>query len=92
MKTILVVYTNGSVGRYDKRYAFNTNSVISKGDVLKSKTYSTNMTVVKVMDEEFKYFNKVTGKLTNDFNNANLYKIRTLKLVNNDNTVFAVKV
>ena len=92
MKTILVVYANGSVGRYDKRYAFNTNSVISKGDVLKSKTYSTNMTVVKVMDEGFKYFNKVTGKLTNDFNNANLYKIRTLKLVNNDNTVFAVKV
>lgn len=94
MKTILVVYSNTKAGvtRYAKRYAFITEADVKKGDVLKSNSYNTNMVVVKVLDEKFRYFNKVTGKLTNEFNNANLYKTRKIKLVDNDDDVIAIKV
>lgn len=95
MKTILVVYSNVKVDEYTKlkRYAFNTESDVEIGDVLKSSSYDTNIVVVKVLDEAFKYYNAATGKLSNNFDSTRMYDIKKLNVVDAfDDTVIAVKV
>lgn len=92
MKTILVIYTDTKiiVPNYKKRYAFNTEANLKEGDMIKSPDYETNMQVVKILDKAYIFFNKVTGELTDEFNNANQYTIRELKLFNEEkNVVYA---
>ena len=96
MKTILVIYTNVAKGNKTKdvRYSFNTESEVSIGDMIKSNNYTTAMEVVKVLDKSYKYFNRITGEMTDEFTNTNQYEIKELKIVNEDDKdiVVAVKI
>lgn len=94
MKTILVIYTNTKVdiSNYKKRYAFNTNDNISIGDMLKSPQYATNMQVVKVLDRAFKYFNRATGDLSDEYISTNQFETRELKIASTTSVIYATKV
>ena len=98
MKTILVVYSDVkkkdvSEYGYMKRYAFNTSSKVKVGEMIKSDAYTTPMVVVKVLDECFTYFNRVTGDLSNSLTNSNLFEIKELKVAKNmGNVVLAKKI
>lgn len=99
MKTILVVYTNQelSVEQINnnkmQKYCFRTDSEVNVGDVLKSNNYTTNMVVTDVVDEDYKYYNKQSGEMTNTINSTNCYPIKTMVLREEDtNVVYATKV
>lgn len=97
MKTIIVVYTGSivdkkTIGRM-KKYSFNTQSDISVGDLLDSPEYDTPMQVVRVLETGFKYFNRSTGELSDDYTSTSQWEIRELVLRENDNEViYASKV
>jgi hypothetical protein len=83
MKTILIVYSGkANLSKKDiaglKKYAFVSNSDLKVGDYIESKEYTTNMLVVKVLDEKFEYFNSATGELSNKFNSTAQWEIREL--------------
>ncbi len=90
--TVLVVYTNtkltdkASIGRL-KKYSFNTSSILKDGDMIETKEYDTKLQVVKVLDKDFKYFNRSTGELSNTFNSSSQWEIRELKLREDDSDV-----
>jgi len=95
MKTILVVYSNLKVSDDSKlkRYAFNSESDVEVGDRLNSRSYDTNLVVVKVLEEAYKYYNSNTGVLSNTFNSTKMYDIKKLEVVDAyDDTVIATKV
>lgn len=83
MKTILIAYTNKSSLtakeiRGIKLYTFNTEDDLKVGDRISSESYTTNMLVVKVLDTSFKYYNSVTGNLSNEFTSSLDREIATL--------------
>lgn len=94
MKTIFVIYTNEKKAdsAYDKRYAFNTDSKVEVGDMIKSDHYKTNVQVVKVLDQAFKYFDRNSGALSNELTSTNQYEIREISIIDklkaNDVIVF----
>ena len=69
MKTILVVYTNQKLPVEQinnckmQKYCFRTESEIEVGDVLKSKSYTSNMVVTDIVDADFKYYNAQSGEM-----------------------------
>lgn len=90
MKTFFVIYAAEYVSDKEikaaykaKRYAFNTEDDVKVGDRLNSSSYSTEMTVVEVLDTNYKYYNLSSGDLSNKLNSASLRKIRTMKIVEN---------
>jgi hypothetical protein len=93
MKTILVVYTDKisplSIKEIAglKKYAFNTASEMSFGSIISSPEYSTNMVVVKILEESFKYYNSATGELSNIFTSTLQWEVRTLAIRNDEETV-----
>jgi len=93
MKTILVVYTDvkNREAYRKKRYAFNTNSDVIVGDFIDSNDYDTNMLVVRVLDNTYKYYNGSTGELSDNFNSTQQWEIRQLVVADevNDNIVYA---
>ena len=94
MKTILVIYSNERVSSTKdyKKYAFNTDSDVEVGDMLETNAYNTNLIVVRVLEEAFKYYD-ASGKLSNNFNSTRMDEIKTLKVVEGvDNTIIATKV
>lgn len=96
MKTILVVYSNKKnltdveMMRL-KRYSFNCDADVEVGDILDSGEYDTPMVVVKVLNTKYKYFNRTTGELSNDFNSTSQWEIRELVILDKQktNTVYA---
>lgn len=97
MKTILVYYSNKILSEKEVRsiklYAFNTNSEIEVGDVLESSSYTTKMVVAKVLDEKFKYYNNVTGDLSNNYTSTSMREIVELEIKDdNYEVVYAKKV
>ena len=94
MKTVLVVYTDRKtlskkeIARL-KKYSFNASNQLRIGDIIESHEYSTNMMVVHIFEESFKYYNKVTGELSNKFNSTEQWVIRPLVMLKRDaNIVF----
>ena len=95
MRTIIVVYSNSDVDVKSttlKKYSFNTTSKVKVGKMYKASAYDTNIVVVKILDDCYKYFNYSTGELTNEFNSTRLGEIKTLKIVDNDDVITASKV
>ncbi len=87
-RTIFVVYTNGTskgviTNRCLKRYAFNTESEVSVGDIIESKDYESRMVVVKVLTREYKYYDRITGVLSNKLTSTGMYDIKDIKIVEN---------
>lgn len=93
MKTVLVIYTDTKVDKpdYTKRYAFNANDDIKEGDMLSSPQYTTTMQVVKVLGRAFKYFNRATGDLSDEYTSTNQFEIRELKIGTIANVIYATK-
>ena len=92
MNTILVVYTNElSLSKKDirtkKAYAFNTNSTLKEGDLIKTKEYDTRILVIKVLENAFKYYNSTTGELSNDFTSTAQREIVTLEIREDDEEI-----
>lgn len=83
MKTIFVIYTNEKKANagYEKRYAFNTESEVKEGEMIKSDNYKTNVQVVKVLDRSYKYFDRNSGELSDELKSTNQYEIREIKVV-----------
>lgn len=94
MKTIIVVYSDTKVPNNCrlKKYAFNTKKEINKGDTISSPNYTTKMQVVDVLEESFKYYNVLTGDLSNEFNSTNQYEIRELVFTDSENIVIGTLV
>lgn len=99
MKTILVVYTDQKLSveqinnRKMQKYCFRTESEVEVGDVLKSKSYSTNMIVTDVVNPDYKYYNTQSGEMTNTINSTKCYPIKTLGLREEDESViYATKI
>jgi hypothetical protein len=42
------------------------------------------MQVVKILDTSFKYFNRATGELSNEFNSTEQWEIRTIVVRDKD--------
>lgn len=88
MKTVLIAYTNkesltAREIRGMKLYSFNTEADLKVGDRISSESYSTNMLVVKVLETSFKYYNSVTGILSNEFTSSLDREIATLAIREN---------
>ena len=98
LRTILVVYSDIAVDAKKattmKKYAFNTLEDVKVGDRIASDAYDTGMIIVEVLEEAFRYYNFVTGELTNVMNNTKLGLIRNMKILDevDVNTIYAVKV
>lgn len=85
MKTILVIYTDAKVLkkkdlRAKKSYSFNTSSEVKVGDMISTDEYNTNLQVVKVLDKQFKYYNRATGEMSDEFTSTQQHEIATLEL------------
>lgn len=92
MKTILVIFTKNKVEDSStiattKKYSFNTNEEIEVGDMLKSSSYSTELQVVRVLDKSFKYYNSVTGEMSDEFTSSAQSEIKTLVIRNEDTSI-----
>lgn len=100
MKTILVVYTNvkRTTDQYKgmKKYSFNTEADVQIGEMLETSAYDTKLQVVKILDKSFKYYNAVTGEMSDEFNNSLQWEIQTLdiqtKAKKNDSVILAFRV
>jgi len=96
MKTIFVVYGNDTRAYNDcktKRYAFNTESDVKVGDKLNSREYSSDMVVKEVLNTSFKYYNNLTGDLSNELTSTAFRDIKTMEIVDRDeNVIYAIKV
>jgi len=98
LRTIMVVYSDTAVDAKKattmKKYAFNTIEDVKVGDRIASDAYDTGMVIVEVLEDGFRYYNFVTGELTNVMNNTKLGMIRTIKILDevDVNTIYAVKV
>lgn len=93
MKTIIVIYTAGFTAKtgYQTRYAFNTDDDIKVDDMLESSSYSTNMQVVKVLPLAYLFFNKETGEMSNEYTSSKQFEIKTLRLAEPEDIIFAKK-
>lgn len=89
MNTIIVMFD----GTCNKKYAYNTDSKVATGDVLISPDYNNKMTVVDVLEENYKYINLDTGELSNKMTSLKQNIIETLKVVADkvDQTVICIR-
>lgn len=99
MKTILVVFSNDAMtieqinSRKMQKYCFRTESEINVGSVLKSNNYEKKMIVTDVINADYKYYNSLTGKLSNEITSTKCYPIKTLELrEESENVVYAKKI
>ena len=99
MKVILVVFTNVSLSLKQvsdkklQKYAFRTEEDLKVGDIIEAKIYTSTMQVVDVIDNDYSYYNAMTGELRNDINSTKCYPIKKIVLREDDElTVYASKV
>lgn len=99
MKTILVVFTKDTTYSVDsankaksKKYCYLTEDEISVGDLLKSSNYTSYLLVTDVIEHAYKYYNTVTGSLTDEINSASCYPIKKIKLAKEDDCIIAHKI
>ena len=93
--TILVIYTNALIAASQvgtkKRYSFNTEEgSVKEGDLIETPAYDSKLQVVKVLDQEYKYYNAATGDLSNEFTSSAQWEIKNLKIRDEEetNTIF----
>lgn len=61
--------------------------------MIESKAYTSKMQVVDVIDNDYKYYNAITGELRNDINSTRCYPVKKIVLREDDElTVYANKV
>ena len=98
MKTIIVVYTDRKLSMTEanarKSYAFRTEEDLKVGDMVKSKSYGDAMQVIRVLDEGYQFYNKMTGELSNTYVSTMQYSTKVLKLETeeDEDTVYFKKI
>lgn len=90
MKTILVTYPNtkktksGKLKKvkYPTQYAYRVakQSKLKPGCIISAPNKKTKLEVTRVIDKEFKFFNNITGDLTQECNNSNSFEIMKLPI------------
>lgn len=75
-----------------KRYFFNTSVEIAVGDLIKSPNYESCMRVVEVLEDSFKYFNRITGNFTNSITSSEEFPIRELVEQSAENIIYFTKI
>lgn len=95
MKTIFVIYLNEYNTDFNmckiKRYAFNCEEDVKIGDIVRSSVYSSDMKVVEVLKETYKYYNNTNGDLSNEIKSTAMRRIKTLKITEGDEDVVYAK-
>lgn len=81
-KTIIIVYTNIKLNKkviekVDK-YAFNSSFDLKEGDTIINLSGERNIQVVKVLDKCYKYYNRLTGELSDSYNSTAQCEIKDL--------------
>ena len=87
MKTIIVIFTRGKLSedKYpEKRYCFVTKSEVKEGDMIQASAYDSPMQVIKVLDINYKYYNKVTGEMSDLYNSTLCFPIKELSVVRSE--------
>lgn len=86
MKTIMVVFsgkgkdlTEEEISKM-RQYSFNVEADVQVGQVVESKQYNKPITVVRVLDELFLYYNVKTFELTNDNTSYKVGEIKVLQV------------
>ena len=97
MQTILVIYTDFKIVNdqqiaRNKRYYFNIDSDVKVGDLIKTFEYSTNIQVVKILNEAYRYYNGSTEELSNTFTSSLQWQIKTIQIYENKNIILGVKI
>lgn len=89
MKTIFVTF-----GDNKSKYAFNTKSEVSVGDILRSSRYDNRkMVVTDICNKAYTYYNSATGNLSDELNSTKQSKIKELVLLDSScvETVYCTK-
>lgn len=89
MKTVFVTF-----GDDKSKYAFNTKSEVSVGDVLRSSRYGNRkMVVTDICNKAYTYYNSATGNLSDELNSTKQGKIKELVLLDSScvETVYCTK-
>lgn len=89
MKTVFV-----SFGDDKSKYAFNTNSEVSVGDILRSSRYDNRkMVVTGICNKAYTYYNSATGNLSDELSSTKQGKIKELVLLDSScvETVYCTK-
>lgn len=90
MKTIIVVFGNNPNPSCNKQYCFRTEADLNIGDKLRSSDYDTDITVTDVVEEDYTYYNQVTGEMSNKRTSTLQWPIKTIEVgEKKDNVVFA---
>jgi hypothetical protein len=92
MKTVIVIYSNQFVADNSainkmKHYAFKTHEELKVNDVIKSSIYDTNIQVIKVLEEDFEFYNMSTSELSNTYTSTAQRQIRELRLDNKEQDI-----
>lgn len=94
IKTIFVVFTHMN-GQVDlkcttlKKYAFNTDANLKPGMRLASDHYSGQMVVTDVLENQYKYYNKETGQLSNLLDSTSYRTIKMMRITDKEYDVVA---
>lgn len=79
LRTIIVEF-EGS----ERKYTYNTSAEVKEGDKIRVPSQRggsfVTITVVRVLNSLFKYVNRQTGDLLNEFTNSNCIDIKTLEI------------
>lgn len=91
MKTIIVTFGTGEARpNCTKKYCFRTNSDLKPGDVLRSRDYDSEITVMDVLDKDYKYYNQISGEMSNEITSTFQWPIKTLEVCEKkDDIVYA---
>lgn len=83
MKTIIVIFGNPSVvtSANTRKYCFRTDSDVKPGDKLRTPQYDSDITVMDVLDEDYKYYHQDTGEMSNKITSTRQWPIKTIKVV-----------
>ena len=81
-KTIVIVYTDKKLNKeyIEKvnKYVFNSSFDLKEEDMIVSLSDDRTIQVVKVLDKPYKYYNSVTGELSDVYNSTAQWEIRDL--------------
>ena len=81
-KTIIIVYTHSKLKKTDiekvNKYAFNSSFDLKEGDMIVNLSGDRNIQVVKVLDRVYKYYNSLTGELSDSYTSTAQWEIKDL--------------
>jgi hypothetical protein len=88
MKTIIVVFGDANPKpNCTKQYCFRTSADLKPGDKLRSRDYDSEITVMDVLDKDYKYYHQISGDMSNERTSTYQWPIKTLEVCEKNNDV-----